>query len=105
MSLEARHRYLLESKRRVGALHFGDPVTNICAGDQCRNMYFVELVTKSHKNRAGIRHNSYFARCRDSSGRFHNTDIKVIYPGHLSESECKKLFEPVWEMEHGTKNT
>ncbi len=96
---------LKESKKRIRAMSLGDAVTNVCAGDTNpkRHAYFVELVTRSRKNRYGITHTECWARCTDKKGKFWNTDIKVIYPGHLSYEKSCEIFRPIWEMEYGKK--
>lgn len=91
------------SIKRMRQLSFGDPVTNICAGkdNPLRLGQFVEYITKSRRNRFGIVHTDRFARIRCSNGKFVDTGIDVIYPGHLSESECAELFAPVWQAKFG----
>ena len=101
--LLAQQRILNESKARVKALKFGEPVTNICAGEKNphRHCLFVQYVVKSRKNRWYVTHREYWAKCTDGKGEFWNTDIEVIYPGHLSVEESDKLFEPVWQAKFG----
>jgi len=101
--LQARADIRSASKVRVKAMDFGEPVTNVCAGDgnPRRFSYFVEYNVKSHK-RGGIKHNEYYANCTDRKGNFWNADIDVIYSGHLDADKCKELFEPVWQSQFGS---
>ena len=84
-------------------LSFGDPVTNICAGDinPRRHSYFVEHVKKSCKTVGGFPYTEHLAKCTDRKGKFWQTEIDVIYPGHLDYEECQRLFAPVWEAQYG----
>ena len=77
------------SKKRMRLIIFGDLVTNICAGDNNPNKfgYFIRC-------RNGL------AQCTDKKGNFWNTDITVIYPGHVGKNDCKTLFAPVWSAEY-----
>ncbi len=79
-----------ESKKRIKLMQFGDPVTNICAGDKnpMLHCYFV--------GRKGCN-----ARCTDKKGSFWDIDMNVIYPGHLNENKRDELFDPVWQAEFG----
>ncbi len=90
------------AKTRVAALALGEPVTNVCAGDgnPQRYAYFVKYLKRSRKNRWGIIHTDHWAKCTDRKGGFWNTDIKVIYPGHLPPDTCAELFAPIWASEH-----
>ena len=103
-NLEDRNRIHQESLSRLRNLSFGEAVTNICAGNKNphRYGYFVELKKQSHKNRYGIIHTTYFARCTNKKGKFWDASIRVTYPGHLSDEECRRLFEPIWQAEHGS---
>ena len=80
------------SIERMKSLNFGDPVTNICAGDgnPMRLTWFVRYSRSSHT-----------AECTDKKGRFDVIGADVIYPGHLPYEECQELFRPVWEAEYG----
>lgn len=80
-------------------LSFGDPVTNICAGEKNpqRLCYFVERVTDGYTNKFGIKHCTKSIRCTDKKGQFWKTNPEVIYPGHLDMEESHKLFIPIWE--------
>lgn len=101
--LIARERILHESDERTSEIHFGDPITNICAGDgnPRRHSYFVGRNDKSRKNKYGFVTTDRLVKCTDRKGKFWSTDIKVIHPGHLDEDQCRELFDPVWEAEYG----
>ncbi|MDQ0035048.1 hypothetical protein J2W30_002813 [Variovorax boronicumulans] len=90
---------------RMRALSFGDPVTNVCAGENNPGLhaFFVAYEVKSHKNGYGLTHKSHWAKCTDKKGKFWNTDIDVVYPGHLDAATRSELFSPVWESLYGTK--
>ncbi len=79
-----------ESKKRIKLMQFGDPVTNICAGDRnpMLHCYFVQ----------GRNDN---VRCTDKKGSFWDICIDVIYPGHLNKNKRDELFDPVWQVEFG----
>ena len=104
MNLEKRLEIKNASKRRVQAMQFGDPVTNVCAGSSSplRHVYFVEYIVDTYVNRYGIEHSNYIAKCTDKKGKFLNIDIEVIYPGHLDNARCEELFKPIWEMHYAT---
>jgi hypothetical protein len=89
------------------ALKAGDPVTNICAGDNnpCLHSRFVAYVVKSYKNRYGVVHRDHWAKCKDKNGHISNTGIDVIYPGHLDAETRAKLFQPVWQERYGEPAT
>ena len=76
---------LQQARKRVRAMEFGDPVTNICAGENnpLRLAYFVSFDGKQ------------YAKCTDRKGKFWNTGIEVVYPKHLDFAECTRLFDPV----------
>jgi hypothetical protein len=95
-----------ESIARMNALAFGDPVTNICAGDRNPNLhsFFVGYVIDSHKNRYGLVHKSHWAKCTDKKGKFWKTSIDVIHPGHLDAATRERLWAPVWEAQYGEKS-
>lgn len=80
----------MDDQTRVTALSFGDPVTNICAGEDnpLRHAYFVK--TK------GV-----FVQVTDKKGRFAYFGREVIYPGHIPKDEAKRLFEPIWQARFG----
>ena len=100
---EERVKQHAEAVTRMKALAFGDPVTNICAGDKNPSLhsYFVEYTAHGRKNRAGIVHRDHWAKCTDRKGKFWNTGIEVIYPGHLDAETRKRLFAPVWQANYG----
>ena len=102
MGMNERIAISEESKVRVKGLNFGDPITNICAGEgnPRRHAYFVEYEMNLRKNRFGIIHTDYLVKCTDRKGNFWCTDINVIYGGHLPSSECELLFRPVWRANY-----
>jgi hypothetical protein len=71
-------------------MKFGEPVTNICAGDgnPLRHAYFVRRKGKN-------------IECTDKKGRFWLTDAEVVYPGHLNREYCDVLWQPIWERRYG----
>lgn len=85
-------------------MEFGEPVTNVCAGDgnPTRQGYFVSLDVKSRKNGSGITHREYTARLTDKKGKFWNVGIKVIFPGHLSDEESRDIYAPIHGAEFGS---
>lgn len=85
---EARIAILKESRGRVRRMVFGDPVTNVCAGESGRHGYFVRVIGDN-------------AQVTDKKGYFGNYGCEVIYPGHLSADECSRLFEPFWQAQYG----
>lgn len=84
-SMQTRLNLKNEAKKRMKELNFGDPVTNVCAGDKGRHAYFV-----GHK-----RFSYLHAQCTDRKGKFWDTEIGVIYPGHLSSEECERIYAPI----------
>jgi hypothetical protein len=95
--MKDRATILNEAKERMNNLGFGEPVTNICAGDESPNKhgFFVEFVTKTYKNKWGVSHNDYWAKITDRKGKFWNAGIEVIYPGTLTSDECLSLWKPI----------
>jgi len=93
------------SIERMKALLPGDPVTNICAGENNPHLhsFFVSYFVKVYKNKAGIKHRSHWAKCVDKKGKSGNFGIDVIYAGHLDFETRNKLFSPVWESRYGKK--
>lgn len=91
------------SKARILAMRAGDPITNVCTGasNPMHHAYFVKYKITGYTNRYGIRHESHWARCKDSNGKLHTIGIEVIYPGHLDEATCTELFHPFWEAQFG----
>lgn len=91
---------------RMRALSLGDPVTNVCAGESNPGLhaFFVAYQVKSRKNKYGLTHKSHWAKCTDKKGKFWDTDIDVVYPGHLDAATRSELFAPVWEALYGNKN-
>ena len=105
--LTAKAKILDEAKSRVSKLEPGQPVTNVCAGpdNPRRHSGFVEHKIVPRKNRYGVVHSSHYARCGNGRGEQWDTDITVVFPGHLSVEECEKLYAPIWEAEFGTLTT
>lgn len=95
-----------DSIARMKALSFGDPVTNVCAGDRNPQMhaYFVAYKVTAHKNKFGLTHRSHLAKCTDKKGKFWDTYIDVIHPGHLDAETRTRLFAPVWQAQYGDKS-
>lgn len=89
-SMSARKEIHDAAIKRVNKIEFGDPITNICAGEKnpIRHGYFVKS-------------NRRYVTSTDKKGRFSDIGIEVIYPGHLDIDECKRLFAPVWESKFG----
>lgn len=82
-----------EGRTRARAYKFGDPITNVCAGHPSRrHSYFVEAKSRGDE-----------VRSTDKAGEFWTTDSKVIFAGHLSDDECKVLFDPIWKAEFGDR--
>lgn len=94
-----------ESVARMKSLNFGDPVTNVCAGDKnpMLHSFFVAYKVESRTNRYGVTHRSHWAKCTDKKGSFWNIGIDVIHPGHLSSEDRTRLFAPVWQAIYGDK--
>lgn len=92
MGYEEKMVILSESKKRMRGIKFGDPVTNICASDSNprRLSYFIRRTGKKRQ----------YAQCTDKKGKFWETGIDVIYPGHIDLEKCKELFAPVWKAEY-----
>ena len=92
MSMQDRIDIKAKSKERIKALSFGDPVTNICAGENNphRHSYFVAFKIKSHRNKYDIIHNEYLAKCTDRKGNFWHTNIDVIISDHLDYDKCEE---------------
>jgi hypothetical protein len=86
-----------EATKRCRKMSFGDPITNICAGDKNpqRWCYFVRLQTINH---------SRCVVCTDKEGTFWDIGMEVIHPGHIFYDKCTELFEPVWESQYGAKS-
>ena len=101
--LDDRMKIKADAIERMRALSFGDPVTNVCAGEgnPTRLGYFVEYQRKNKQTAGGLPYAEHWAKCTDKKGRFWNVDIKVVFAGHLAMDECQKLFAPIWESEHG----
>ena len=102
--MKARLEILEGAKERMRAMNFGDPVTNVCAGEgnPRRCGYFVEFCVKSRRNKFGVVHREYHARCTDKKGKFWNAGIETLYGGHLDADRSKELFDPIWEAQYGS---
>jgi hypothetical protein len=94
MSFSDRCRIKDESRKRVLDLKFGQPVTNVCAGDgnPMRHAYFVKV-------------DGDYAQVTDKEGCFSHYANEVIYPGHLSIKKSKELYEPYWQAQFGSRPT
>lgn len=92
--LEARVRIRAESRKRVRQIAFGDPVTNICAGDgnPLRHAFFV----RAHGDAVEV---------TDKAGTFGDYGCEVIYPGHLPPDEAGRLYAPFWQAQFGSRAT
>lgn len=97
MSIIDRLEISTQAKKRVALMRFGDPVTNVCAGESNpqRHSCFVEAVTDAYTNKQGIRHESHFVKCTDRNGKFWLTGRDVIFPGTLDIETCRELFAPI----------
>jgi hypothetical protein len=73
-------------------LEFGAPVTNVCAGD-----------INPRKRGYFVRRCKDYIECTDKKGKFWNVDPEVVFPGHLPDDECQRLFAPIWEKRFGNK--
>lgn len=78
------------ARERVSKLLFGDPVTNICAGENnpMKRSFFVSA-SRVH------------VQCTDKNGKFWHTGIEVVFPGHLSDEKCEELFAPIHNIIYG----
>jgi hypothetical protein len=79
-----------DAVERMKTLSFGDPVSNVCAGEgnPMVHCYFVRIKGK-------------FACCTDRHGHFWDIGIEVVYPGHLNKADRARLFAPFWEAQFG----
>lgn len=71
-------------------LQFGDPVTNVCAGE-----------SNPHRHGFFVRRCNKLIEITDKRGSFWKTDHEVIFPGHLDIAKCEELFAPIWEKRFG----
>tara|TARA_R110002049_G_scaffold108260_2_gene256460 strand:+ start:61 stop:378 length:318 start_codon:yes stop_codon:yes gene_type:complete len=103
-NIEARIDIRSAAKKRIKSISFGQPVTNVCAGESNPRKwaYFCEYVIKTRSNKFGVSHSEHFAKLTDGKGKFWNTDIDVIYPGHIFDDKCRELFEPIWQANYGS---
>ena len=106
-NMQARAEIKAASIERMKSLSFGDPVTNICAGENNprRHSFFVAYKVNSRKNRWGITHREHSVNCTDKKGKFWDACVDTTHPGHLDAETCARLFEPVWQAEYGTIKT
>lgn len=70
--------------KRLKGITFGDPITNVCAGEFWRHGYFVRRKGKN-------------VQVTNGKGKFGDFEKDVIFKGHLSKEECERLFTPIWE--------
>lgn len=98
MGMHERIAVKSAAKERIKTMEFGDEITNVCAGEENprRHAYFCQKVTKNTQSAFGLGHTQYFVKCTDKKGNFWNTDIEVIFKGHLDSEKCKELFKPIW---------
>ena len=95
--MQLRIEITKQSIERIKSINFGDPITNICAGEgnPTRHSYFSRIKNKVTTNRFGIKHTERLVECTNKKGKFWVTNIDVIHSGHLDFPECAKLFLPV----------
>lgn len=89
-NFEERVKQRAEAVARMTALAFGDPVTNVCAGEK-----------NPHRHSFVVSHGKTWVKCTDKKGEFWETGIEVIYPGHLDSETCERLFAPIWQAKYG----
>jgi hypothetical protein len=92
--MAARVRIRDEARARVRQIAFGDPVTNVCAGEgnPLRHAYFV----RAHGDAVEV---------TDKAGTFADYGCEVIYPGHIPADDAAKLYEPFWQAQFGSRPT
>ncbi len=83
-----------EARQRLKTLAFGDPVTNVCAGDK-----------NPHKRGYFVSQNREWVICTDKLGDFWKTGVRVVFPGHLDDAKCIELFAPIHAAIYGTTPT
>ena len=81
-----------EDRKRIAQIGFGDPVTNVCAGDH-----------NPHRECFFVRVNGSNITCTDRKGVFWDTCAEVIYAGSIGIERCRELFQPIWERQYGKK--
>jgi len=103
-NIEERIKIKESAKERMKNISFGQAVTNVCAGEgnPRKWAYFCEYKVNTRKNKFGISHSEHLARLTDGKGKFWETDIDVIYQGHIFDEKCRELFEPIWQAEYGS---
>jgi hypothetical protein len=87
---EARVRLKNEARKRARAFVFGEPVTNVCAGEgnTLRHAFFVKK-------------KGDYVEVTDKQGKFCNFGVEVMFAGHLPIEEAEKLFRPFHEAQYG----
>ncbi len=102
MGMHERLDVLNKAKDRIKQINFGDPVTNVCAGEGNPNRlgFFCEYKIKTTKNRFKVEHKTHLARCTDGHGKFWEADIEIIFAGHLGYEKCTELFKPIWSAHY-----
>ena len=92
--MNERYRIKKEAIQRMVRIAFGQPVTNVCAGDgnPMRHAYFVKF-------------DGTYVEVTDKDGAFSTFAVEVIYPGHLSMAKSKELYEPYWQAQFGSRLT
>ena len=80
-----------EAKYRVSHLAFGQPVTNVCAGNDNpqKHGYFVRVIGDC-------------VEVTDKYGKFWTVGDRVIFPGHLDYEEMKRAFAPIHAALYGS---
>lgn len=94
MSFSERVRIKREARKRVVRFRFGEPVTNVCAGDgnRMRHAYFVKVTGD-------------YVEVTDKEGAFSTFGCEVMFPGHLSVEKAKELYQPFWNAQFGSQAT
>ena len=85
-----RKEMMDEARRRVKSLSFGDIVTNVCAGP-----------SNPIKRGIFVRRSGDWVECTDGTGRFWTIGVEVVFPGHLSDTESDRLFDPIHAALYG----
>lgn len=100
--MKAKLDLLNQAKKRMKSLCFGDSLTNVslCYDNPRRHLYFVELKTKRLPDDS----TQYCAKCTDRNGKFWETDINVMFPGHLERKECVNIYGPIHDAYFGDNN-
>ena len=87
-----RAEMMKEARNRAKGIAFADPITNVCAGNNnpTKRAFFVSASRE-------------FVKCTNKKGKFWDTAIEVIFPGHLTDAMCDELFAPIWGAIYGKK--